>query len=423
MGIRNRKDIQVLRAFALIGVLFFHLGPKWFPNGYLGVDMFFVISGFLLASKIRKIGSRELTKHAARTELSNFLKRRFSRLAPALGFSVALGLVVTLIAAPISEHSRFSTQAILGLFFLGNLGAQQFDSNYFNPNPSLFLHFWSLGVEFQLYVLFAIGSFIWGRYRIHLKANRIILLLSALSILPVILMQFADSFLSSGQIIDLNSFVFYSPLTRFWEFSAGVLAAEITKGYAIGTKHIFGLKYLLAFTLVIVLVLPIGLSSGIATILIVVCAAFLVRLDYRESYIPSRLLVWIGDRSYSIYLVHFPVVYLCKYSPLSELGPTLTHQFLLLACIPLSIIIGALVYQFVEKKTLIKTSKLSFRFLLWYFSPILVATIVIFGASSTNSLWSVAKESPTYGGLLRNVKVTGRKINCAKLEIRIPITR
>ena len=388
--IRNRRDIQVLRAFALMGVLFFHLGPKWFPNGYLGVDMFFVISGFLLASRIRRIGSRELSNQAARAELSKFLKRRFFRLAPALGFSIALGLVVTLIAAPVSEHLRFSTQAILGLFFLGNLGAQHFDSNYFNPSPSLFLHLWSLGAEFQLYVFFALGSFIWGRCRIHLKANRIILSLGALSFLPVILMQFAGSILSS--------FVFYSPLTRLWEFSAGVLAANVSKNYFLGNKQGFGLQYLLAFSLAIVLFLPLGLSTGFATILIVVCTAFLVRLGYRENFISSRFLVWLGDRSYSIYLVHFPVIYLCKYSPISKLGPALTHQFLLLASIPSSILIGAMMYQFVEKKALIRKSELSLKFLLRYFSPILAAIIIIFCANSGTSLWSVANKLPTYGG-------------------------
>ena len=398
MQIRNRRDIQILRAFALIGVLFFHLGPKWFPNGYLGVDIFFVISGFLLASKIQRIGSQELTNRAAKSELLRFLKRRFFRLAPALSVSVALGLIVTLIAAPVSEHSRFSTQAILGLFFLGNLGAQHFDSNYFNPSPSLFLHFWSLGVEFQLYVFFALGSFIKGRCRIKIKANKAILAISALSFLPVIFNRFADYFLNSVQIIGLDSFVFYSPLTRLWEFSAGVLVANFFKVYSIANKTRFGLKYLLSFLIIFLLFVPLRLTSELATTLIVFSVAFLIRLDYQENFSISRFLVWIGDRSYSIYLVHFPVVYLCKYSPLSNLGASILHQFLLLACIPLSVAIGSMVYQVAEKRILINPRELSAKFLIRYFSPALVAISIILFSSGSLFLWSVEKESPTYGG-------------------------
>ena len=144
-----REDIQVLRGVALIAVVAFHAFEKVFPNGYLGVDVFFLISGFVITPQIIEIFNSD----SGRAErLKSFYIRRFYRLIPALGAMVAFSsLLLGLLGSP-EDHERFARQGIATLLFGGNFGAYLYSQDYFSPNPNPLVHTWSLGVEQQFYV-------------------------------------------------------------------------------------------------------------------------------------------------------------------------------------------------------------------------------------------------------------------------------
>lgn len=134
-----RIDIQVLRGFALLSVVCFHSFEEIFPNGYLGVDVFFLISGFVITPQIIEIFNVQ-TGRAGRLKL--FYIRRLYRLIPALGAMVGFStLLIVLLGSP-DDHERFARQGISTVLFGGNFGAYLFSQDYFSPNPNPLVHTW-----------------------------------------------------------------------------------------------------------------------------------------------------------------------------------------------------------------------------------------------------------------------------------------
>src|SRR5271165_5438207 len=136
-----RKDIQILRGIAVLLVVFFHLGVGRFESGFLGVDVFFVISGYLMAVMYDPAGKTE------------FFKRRAKRLLPAYFTIVLISLIAaTLITTP-NDYEQLKSQTWFATFFASNIGfwlqTTYFDKAAFRP----LLHLWSLGVEMQFYLL------------------------------------------------------------------------------------------------------------------------------------------------------------------------------------------------------------------------------------------------------------------------------
>ena len=146
-----RIDVQVLRGVAVLAVLLFHAFEKSFPNGYLGVDVFFLISGFVITPQILEI----FNSHSGRVgRLKSFYIRRLYRLLPALGAMVGFSSILILLLGSPEDHERFARQGISTLFFGGNFGAYLFSQDYFSPNPNPLVHTWSLAVEQQFYIFY-----------------------------------------------------------------------------------------------------------------------------------------------------------------------------------------------------------------------------------------------------------------------------
>ena len=133
----NRKsEFQYLRAIAVIAVVIFHLNPNLSPLGFLGVDLFFFISGFFLWGLTTSIRQSQSLSESW-VEVRRFFRRRFFRLAPALGSTVIASLVIAFFFFQPAFWFRVSSQGALSLLGLGNLGAYKFAGNYFNPQPDL----------------------------------------------------------------------------------------------------------------------------------------------------------------------------------------------------------------------------------------------------------------------------------------------
>ena len=315
-----RRDLQALRGVAILLVLFFHLPGANLTQGFLGVDIFFVISGFLITPRIIALFSGTPSLGTVKNNFLRFASNRISRLAPAFAVTILIFLPLLLLFGDINLRQVVINQVIAGFLLLGNVGAYKFGGDYFHPgisNP--LLHIWSLAVEEQIYIvlpIFLLLLYIIGRKHFKLISKATIIGLTLISLFLT---------LFSAPLVDLygkffavpTNFVFYSPITRFWEFGVGGVISlfyasqERSWGDRKGS-NLYNLLFL-AFLLT-----PTEMSSNLKLLLVITFTGVLVVTRSLEA-VPNqihRLLTYFGDRSYSIYLVHLPIFYLTMSSPL-----------------------------------------------------------------------------------------------------------
>jgi peptidoglycan/LPS O-acetylase OafA/YrhL len=287
------SNIQQLRGIAVIAVVLFHL--NYAKTGFLGVDIFFVISGFLMAMIYGRISDFKTA--------SSFFYKRSVRLLPAYWFTIISTTIITILICLPHEVATVNKHGIWAILFLPNVGfwadAEYWGGSQFRP----FLHLWSLGVEFQFYLVYPVLSKF-----VNTNVKRTLLLLASLLL-----------YISVDQISAKTAF-FMMP-TRLWQFMLGILAFELTKkiNYKYSDK-IFSTSVILLF---ITLVLPLNLRPS-SVFLLTIPTTFLSagalifsassRSNFSNNAI-KKFLVWIGKFSFSIYLIHFPIILFLRYEP------------------------------------------------------------------------------------------------------------
>ena len=316
-----RPEIDGLRAFSVVAVLINHLDPTWLAGGFLGVDIFFVISGYVVTSSLLQ---RQATSRWG--FLFEFYGRRFRRLLPALIASVLVSAIIfAMVVSPMEDlHAATLRTGITALFGVSNLYLLRQGSNYFATDNqyNIFLHTWSLGVEEQFYLvwpalLLLCGLGVAGVSRRNLsifKLACVCLFVASLAIFVVLHLR--------GH----SDRAFYLTPARFWELSAGSLAYLFHRGS--GTAMDLGkrlplerfrghLSLGLMAALTGLLFVP-ETWSLFSTITVTILAATLLVLLQPKS-IAGRLLclplsVSIGLLSYSLYLWHWPVIVLFRWT-------------------------------------------------------------------------------------------------------------
>ena len=299
-----RPDIQGLRAIAVILVILAHASVPGFEGGYIGVDVFFVISGFVITSLLLRQPPR-----GVRHNLAYFYARRIRRIVPA----ATLTLVATTLAAYFLLGTNFVPQ-LLGDVRWASLFSENFrlirtGSNYFIPGiaPSLVTHFWSLAVEEQFYLAFPLVVFsltLMSPLR-HRTTSLGVFLVAAIG---------ASAWYSWHLTPISPTVAYYSPFTRFWEIALGALVALLPAAWARRTPHVNTLLGFLAMLALAAAVWRLNTMSVYPGVLAWwPCGTTAVLLWTGQSSVkggPATWLSWrplryIGDISYSLYLWHY----------------------------------------------------------------------------------------------------------------------
>ncbi|MCB1792457.1 MAG: acyltransferase, partial [Gammaproteobacteria bacterium] len=301
-----QPDIQGLRALAVILVIFYHSGLPGLPGGYIGVDVFFVISGYLITSLLL----RELARNDA-ISLPRFYARRFRRLLPA----ATLVLIVTTLTAwfvysPLALK-QFSSSAFATAIYLSNIWFAHLSTDYLAEDTAAnpLLHTWSLGVEEQFYLFWPLIMMIAYRvYRSRPAHQRLTVVFVALAAISFALEVWLTSY--------KQPWAFFGSPTRAWEFAAGgLLALGFARGALLSRTLATALGWL-GFFLICAAAVLLDRSTpfpGTAALLPVLGASGLIAAAHTErrigmsALLATRPLQLIGDLSYSLYLWHWPV--------------------------------------------------------------------------------------------------------------------
>ena len=204
---KYRPDIDGLRAVAVLSVVAFHAFPEWIKGGFIGVDVFFVISGFLISTIIFENLDRGTFSFA------EFYARRIKRIFPALIFVLSACLIFGWLSLLPEELNQLGKHILGGAGFVSNLVLWS-ESGYFDNSAETkpLLHLWSLGIEEQFYIVWPF--LVWAAWK------------RKLNLFYVTLSLLVASFASNIWLIQANPVAtFYSPLTRFWELLCGSLLA------------------------------------------------------------------------------------------------------------------------------------------------------------------------------------------------------
>jgi peptidoglycan/LPS O-acetylase OafA/YrhL len=332
-----RPEIQALRALAVVLVVIYHMDPRLLPGGFIGVDVFFVISGFLITAHIAK----GLERSGGGFKLSDFYLRRVRRLLPAALTVLAVVGVVTLIRLPTTTWNETGPPVIASALYVQNwyLAARS-DDYLAQATYSPVEHFWSLSVEEQFYLFWPVLLIFAAWLGLRL-GRRHLMLVSGIATITAV--SFA---VSVWQTYAAPNVAYFATQTRVWELGLGGLLALTIPQLAIDRR----LRIALSWTALLIIVAcaftfdaDTMFPGYVAAIPVVAAAAMISAGDVpgrlsTSWLINRRTTQFLGDISYSIYLWHWPIIVLAPMvilganywlAPEARLAPVI-------ACIPVA---------------------------------------------------------------------------------------
>lgn len=298
-----RADLQGLRTVAVVLVVVYHLSPGRLPGGFVGVDVFFVLSGFLITRMLA--GELDAT---GTIRFGRFLQGRMRRLLPAAGVVLAASLIATVLLLPATRWLDTARHVLASALQVENWALALERTDYLNPEtgPVITQHFWSLSIEWQVYALW-IGLFALALLARRGGRNRF----SLIAIVLVTALSFAASVVAGA--LDPAAGYFLTP-TRIWEFGAGAIVASVAwRPTSRAGREVAGWAGLSAIVVIALVIPPVPFPGWIAAVPVLATAAILlagdpVRPTSLERVLGLRPMVLGGDLSYAIYLWHWPVL-------------------------------------------------------------------------------------------------------------------
>lgn len=341
MSLKYRADIQILRGLAVFVVVIYHISPSIMPAGFFGVDIFFVISGFLMCSLYKPNSAGKL--------ISDFYFRRFTRIIPAYIATITICLILGSYIFVPYEFSVLVEQSIAAVMGIPNIllwsGESYFDEFAFRP----LLHLWSLGVEIQFYLIVPIIYLIISRSR------------------NLFLFLIVGSFFSCILVASISSkTAFFMLPFRVWEFLIGFAVAYYFTDSGNVRKYKFsryGFFSIIILSFLSVIPVSVGPHPGISALIICTLTSIVLFFglpDKFENSSVGKFLEYLGRYSYSLYLVHFPLLIFMYHNPFGgeAINASLDLHFLFTLILIISSTL--LLYHLVENKNwrvIFKTNK------------------------------------------------------------------
>ncbi|MGI4859499.1 MAG: acyltransferase family protein, partial [Janthinobacterium lividum] len=355
---KYRPDIDGLRAIAVVLVVAFHAFPMWVRGGFIGVDIFFVISGFLISTIILE------SLEKGTFSFLEFYSRRIRRIFPALFLVLTATFAFGWFALLSEEYKQLGKHILAGAGFVSNLVLWQ-EAGYFDNSADTkpLLHLWSLGIEEQFYILWPLV--IWLAWKKKFNIFTITIIFAA-----------ASFFLNIKGIRKDAVATFYSPQTRFWELSCGSLLAWLTvykgemlsrvgekldgwlraavyrksddckRGLLNDLSSLFGFALLLwaAWRINREFSFP-GKWATLPVLGAVLIIAAGPRAWINRTVLSNRLAVWIGIISFPLYLWHWPIL---SFARIVESG--VPSRNMRIAAVMLALLLAWLTYIGVERR-------------------------------------------------------------------------
>jgi peptidoglycan/LPS O-acetylase OafA/YrhL len=411
-GLKYRADIDGLRAVAVLSVLLFHIGLSRFEGGFVGVDVFFVISGYLISSII----FAEIS--ASRFTITGFYERRIRRIFPALFVMLAVcsvGAFFYLLPGELVDYAKSmlaATGSASNVFFWRHSG--YFDA----PTSKPLLHTWSLAVEEQFYLSFPlflllVRRFLPGRLR------------------AAVALLFFASFLTSCVVVLRNpDTAFYMPYTRAWELLLGTLLSlgifPILKSKVLRNLAAAGGIGMILWS--VLLYSQDTVFPGFGALLPCVGSALIIWAGEVGGSLVGSVLSWrpvvfVGLISYSLYLWHWPVIVLQKMGMLVGVGGIdfgghsallSPHRFDMLVEVVLSFVLAVLSWKFVESPFRSGVLRLSGRPLFAFAGGVMV--LLLGGAAWTVIAQGFSGRFPAKALQVASALDTGQEIRPMRTE-------
>lgn len=344
---RYMPGLDGVRAVAVIAIIIYHLNPQWLLGGFLGVDTFFVISGYLITSLL-------LTEYhnTGKIELMSFWLRRVKRLIPAVLFLVMGVIVLSLIFMP-TEIQKVRADSIAAIFYVSNWWYIMQNVDYFEQFAVQPLkHLWSLAIEEQFYLVFPIVLLSLLSFIRRLKSIRIIfLILLVISMIAMMVLYVPNENVAR---------VYFGTDTRIQTLLMGVLLALVWPPFQlkakvnrqmrtmIDTAGVVGLAILfICFKFVSETnsILYYGGFFLISTVTLLVIASSVHPSGYFAKFLGNKVFTFIGSRSYSLYLWHYPIIVLIHHQFVQGQIPPLVYVVEIL----LMVLMAEFSYKFIEQ--------------------------------------------------------------------------
>ncbi|WP_027921481.1 acyltransferase family protein [Pseudomonas sp. URMO17WK12:I12] len=338
---KYRPDIDGLRALAVLSVVAFHAFPSIIHGGFVGVDVFFVISGYLISSII--FGSLEKNSFS----FGEFYSRRVNRIFPALLLVLAASWVFGWFTLLADEYMQLGKHIAGGSVFLSNfvlLG----EAGYFDntAETKLLLHLWSLGIEEQFYLIWPL--LLWAAWKVRLNALLLVVITAAISFALNI------AFIQSDSVG-----TFYSPQTRFWELLVGSFLAYMTMNKdkifpnwraesSLVLRNIQSIIGVACLAVAFAVITKADKFPGWWAILPTAGAALIIAAGpsawFNRVILSNRVFVWFGLISFPLYLWHWPLLTFARI--IESAVPSVTVRCL---AVLLAIVLSLITYRFVER--------------------------------------------------------------------------
>lgn len=370
-----RADIEGLRAIAVLAVLIFHLDESWLPGGFVGVDVFFVISGFIITHQLLVLNDKGTFSVFA------FWVRRIRRLYPAMLSVIALTLIVGFWVLPPTEYTETAESGLAAIVMGANIYFAD-RVGYFAPiaaNREL-LHLWSLSFEQQFYLLIPL-LFLWRP-----KTRVITITLSVIT---------AVSFVVAIFLVNMDQDrAFFLPFGRFWEIAIGALIAVWLRNK---TPDILAPSLLTALALSILgfsffwVSADKGYPDYQALLPILATAALIVigtRKNKVQTLLTNPFMQWHGRTSYTLYLVHWPVIILFEKAYSQASSPVR-----LTVVLALTYSLTILIHKFIEMPMRYRQNETSgspIKFAILFFLTLILSTVLVF---DKGALWRLSPEA------------------------------